>query len=611
MAAGEKNDRDAQESGASRPFMANDPERLAANFARAIEEAGKAAKAWVRPTEAGQTPDPTAEIFADMVTTLSKLTEYWTSESSRALEAQTRLFASYMDIWTASIRRIDGEPASGEIVAPDPGDKRFDDPDWSRNPFFAFLKQAYLVTARWAAELAKDADGLDTQTRQKAQFYVRQFTEALSPSNFVLTNPALLRETLASDGENLVRGMRMLAEDISADGGSLRLRQSDNTDFKLGRNIANTPGKVVARSDLAEIIQYEPATESVLKRPLIIVPPWINKYYILDLAAERSFIRWAVEQGHTVFAISWVNPDERHRSMGWDAYVSQGIGLGLDTIMERTDERQVNAIGYCVGGTLLAAALARMAQERDDRIASATFFAAQVDFTHAGDLRVFADAEQIERLEKSMSGRGFLEGSHMSAAFNMLRARDLIWPYVVNSYLRGRNPPPFDILFWNGDTTRVTAANHSYYLRNCYLENNLARGRAILNGKRISLSDIKIPVYNLAAMDDHIAPARSVLRGSHLFGGPVDFVLAGSGHIAGVVNPPTLGKYRHWTRAGLKDSLEEWLSGAREEPGSWWPNWQRWIERQDDTRVPARKPCPKKGFLADAPGNYVMIRHNL
>ncbi|WEX07588.1 class I poly(R)-hydroxyalkanoic acid synthase [Chelativorans sp. AA-79] len=588
-------------------YQVRDPERFALNMARAMEEAGKAAAVWARARENGEKRDAVPEPFGDMVRTFSKLTEYWVSDPARAIEAQTRLFSSYMMIWANSIRRLSGEPAEG-MVAPEPGDKRFEDPDWAKNAFFDFLKQAYLVTTRWAADLVENAEGLDEQSRHKARFYVRQLSEALSPSNFVLTNPQLLRETFESDGENLVRGMQMLAQDIMAGSGELRLRQADYTKFELGKNLATTPGKVVARNELAEIIQYQPSTEKVLRRPLMIVPPWINKFYVLDLNADRSFIRWAVDQGHTVFVISWVNPDERHGTYGWDEYVSDGIEFALATVARQTRQKKVNAIGYCVGGTLLAAALALMAQEKDDRIASATFFASQVDFTFAGDLKVFVDEEQIAALEQAMKKKGFLEGSRMATAFNMLRARDLIWPYVVNNYLRGREPLPFDLLYWNADSTRMAAANHSYYLRNCYLQNNLALGLAKLRGKRLSLSDIKVPVYNLATMDDHIAPAKSVLHGSKLFGGPVEFVLSASGHIAGVVNPPALGKYRYWTGKGPTESLEEWIAQAKEQQGSWWPHWQAWIEKLDGERVPARKLDRKTKWLGDAPGEYVRIR---
>jgi polyhydroxyalkanoate synthase len=589
-------------------YLVKDPERFALNLARMIEQAGKAASAWAEPRERGEIRESVAEPMADMVKTFSKVTEYWLSDPSRALEAQTRLFAGYLTVWGNAISRARTGEEPPEAVTPDLGDKRFQDPEWGRNAFFDFLKQVYLVTSRWANDLVEKADGLDEHTRHKASFYVKQVSNAISPSNFILTNPELFRETVASNGENLVRGMKMLAEDIAAGKGDLRLRQADYSHFEIGKNIAVSPGKVVGRSDVAEIIQYDSSTETVLKRPLLICPPWINKFYILDLNPEKSFIRWAVEQGHTVFVVSWVNPDERHGTKNWEAYIREGLQYGLDTIERATGEREVNAIGYCVGGTLLAAALALMAHEGDDRIRSATFFATQVDFTYAGDLKVFVDEDQVAAVERCMTGKGYLEGTRMATAFNMLRSGDLIWPYVVNNYMRGKDPLPFDLLYWNADSTRMAAANHSYYLRNCYLENTLSQGKMELAGHTLALSDIKIPVYNLATKDDHIAPARSVFLGSQFFGGPVDYVLTGSGHIAGVVNPPHLKKYQYWTGGRPIGSLDDWMATAAEKPGSWWPHWQDWILGQDDRHVKARKPGKGVKVLGDAPGTYVKVR---
>ena len=599
---------DEQAPPAAEQYVVKDPQRFALNVARMVEEAGKAAAAWARPRESGEIHDTVSEPATDMVKTFSKLTEYWLSDPQRAIEAQTRLFTGYMNVWANSIQRLNQGEQVDDAVKPDSGDKRFQDPEWGRNAFFDFLKQAYLVTSRWANDLVEHADGLDQHTRHKAGFYVKQLSHAISPSNFILTNPELFRETVASDGENLVRGMKMLAEDIVAGHGELKLRQADYSKFEIGRNVAVSPGKVVGRTDVAEIIQYDPSTETVLKRPLLICPPWINKFYILDLNPQKSFIRWAVEQGHTVFVISWVNPDQRHGSKGWESYIREGIEYGLDTIEAATGEREVNAIGYCVGGTLLAAALALMAQEGDDRIRSVTFFTTQVDFTFAGDLKVFVDEEQIAALEQAMGEKGFLEGTRMATAFNMLRSGDLIWPYVVNNYMRGKEPMPFDLLYWNADSTRMGAANHSYYLRNCYLDNTLSQGRMQLAGKTLSLADVTIPVYNLASREDHIAPARSVFLGCRCFGGPVEYVMAGSGHIAGVVNPPSMKKYQHWTGGKPEGDFDEWVASATENPGSWWPHWQRWIEALDDRRVTARTPGERTTTFGDAPGEYVKVR---
>jgi polyhydroxyalkanoate synthase len=455
--------------------------------------------------------------------------------------------------------------------------------------------------------MVEDAEGIDSHTREKAAFYLRQISAALAPSNFVVTNPELLRQTLSENAGNLVRGMQMLVEDIRAGGGELKLRQSDGAQFRLGENLATTPGKVIHQNELCQLIQYEAKTPRVLKRPLLIVPPWINKFYILDLTAEKSFVRWAVEQGHTVFVISWVNPDQRQARKSFEDYMRAGILESLDVIASATGVRDVNAIGYCVGGTLLTVALGYMATTRDTRIKTATLFAAQIDFTHAGDLKVFVDEKQISALERGMTVRGYLEGRKMSAAFNMLRPNDLIWPYVISNYLKGRQPPPFDLLYWNSDTTRMPAANHSFYLRGCYLDNRLSRGEMEIGGVKLDLKKVKVPVYNLATREDHIAPARSVFYGSSFLGGKTTFVLAGSGHIAGVINPPARKKYQFWTGSAPKgDGYAEWLTHAKEHPGSWWPHWQTWIERNDKVRVKARKIGGGKITpIEDAPGRYV------
>ncbi|SFU14318.1 class I poly(R)-hydroxyalkanoic acid synthase [Mesorhizobium sp. YR577] len=599
---------DADPTPSVEQYLVKDPERFALNLARMVEQAGKAASAWAEPREKGEIRDSVAEPMADMVKTFSKLTEYWLSDPSRALEAQTRLFSGYMNVWSNAIQRAGAGERAEEGIKPEKGDKRFQDPEWAKNAFFDFLKQTYLVTSRWANDLVEHADGLDEHTRHKASFYVKQVSNAISPSNFILTNPELFRETVMSNGENLVRGMKMLAEDIVAGKGDLKLRQADYSQFEIGRNMAMTPGKVVGRSDVAEIIQYEPATEKVLKRPLLICPPWINKFYILDLNPQKSFIRWAVEQGHTVFVISWINPDERHGLKGWEAYIREGLQYGLDTIEAATGEKEVNAIGYCVGGTLLAAALALLAQEGDNRIQSVTFFTTQVDFTFAGDLKVFVDEDQIAALERSMNGKGYLDGTKMATAFNMLRSGDLIWPYVVNNYMRGKDPLPFDLLYWNADSTRMAAANHSFYLRNCYLENNLSQGRTELAGRTISLGDITIPVYNLASREDHIAPALSVFLGCQYFSGPVEYVMAGSGHIAGVVNPPAANKYQYWTGGKPTGKFDQWIEKAKENQGSWWPHWQNWVAEKNPAQVPARIPGEHTKTLGDAPGSYVKVR---
>jgi polyhydroxyalkanoate synthase subunit PhaC len=583
-------------------------EQFAHNIARMMEEGGKALAAYLKPREEGRVDEQYAEV-TDVVKTLGHVADYWLRDPQRALEVQSSLGKAYLDLWGNAVKRMTGEAVT-PIATPDPRDKRFSDPEWSSNQFFDFLKQAYLLTVNWAERLVHDAKGIDPHILHKADFYVRQITNAIAPSNFVLTNPELLRETLASKAENLVRGMHMLAEDIQAGHGELRIRQSDYKLFEVGRNLALTPGKVIFQNDLMQLIQYAPSTATVLKRPLLIVPPWINKFYILDLNPEKSFIRWCVAQGVTVFVISWVNPDAGLARKGFEDYMREGPLAALDVIEKATGERDVNSMGYCVGGTLLATTLAYMASRGDERIKSASLLTAQIDFTHAGDLKVFVDEEQIAAREREMGERGYLEGKKMATAFNLLRSNDLIWPYVINNYLKGKEPAPFDLLYWNSDATRMPAANHSFYLRNCYMENRLSKGEMVIAGEKLDLKRVKVPIYNLATREDHIAPAKSVLLGSKFFGGRVRFVLAGSGHIAGVVNPPDKTKYQYWTgRKPTSANLERWLSKAKEHAGSWWPDWVDWLKSQDPAEVPARQPGGGTVTpIEDAPGAYVKAK---
>ena len=584
-----------------------DLEALTTNTAALMEGLGRATAASLKPLEEGKAPGQPPEELSDMAKTFGAVMENLTADPEKLVMAQTALTRDFVNLWAGTLKKLGGE-AVEPIATPDPSDRRFKDPEWNSNPVFDFIKQAYLITTRWAEDIVHKTNGVDDHTRHKAEFYLRQLSSALAPSNFVVTNPELIRETVKQNGDNLVRGMKMLAEDIEAGNGRLKLRQSDDSKFKVGENMATTPGKVVFRNDLFELIQYTPTTESVFKRPLLIVPPWINKFYILDLNPEKSFIRWAVSQGLTVFVISWVNPDERLAEKSFGSYMKEGVMTALDQVEKACGEREVTAIGYCVGGTLLSVTMAYMAAHNDHRIASATLFTTQVDFTYAGDLKVFADEDQIKQIEDRMYARGYLEGSSMANAFNMLRPNDLIWPYVVNVYLKGQAPFPFDLLYWNSDSTRMPAANHSFYLRNCYLENRLSKGEMEVEGIKLDLSKIKAPIYNLAAREDHIAPAKSVFLGSRFFGGPVDYVLAGSGHIAGVVNPAEKPKYQYWTGGKAVGTLDDWISKAEEHPGSWWPHWIKWIETQAPEKVSARKPGGKLKTLDDAPGTYVRMK---
>ena len=586
-----------------------DPEAFAMNFAKAMENSGKALAAYLKPRESGDVVDKPPNELTEVVKTLTAVAEYWLSDNERSSDLQTRIAKAYLDLWGSATRRLAGEEAP-PAISPAPRDKRFADPEWKSNQFFDFVMQLYLLTTQWAHDLVHNAEGLDPHTRKKAEFYVNQITNALSPSNFVLTNPEVLRETITSSGGNLVRGMQMLAEDIEAGKGSLKIRQSDPANLAVGVNMATTPGKVIFQNELMQLIQYAPATEKVLRTPLLIVPPWINKFYILDLRPEKSFIKWCVDQGVTVFVISWVNPDKSLGAKTWEDYMKEGPLTAMDVIEKATGEMKVHTMGYCVGGTMLATTLAWLAEKRRQRVASATFLAAQVDFTHAGDLLVFVDEGQISALERDMQESGVLEGNKMAMAFNMLRSNDLIWSYVVSNYLKGQPPSAFDLLHWNSDATRMPAANHSYYLRNCYLENRLTSGSMVLDNTLLDLGKVKVPVYNLATREDHIAPADSVLRGSQFFGGPVKYVLAGSGHIAGVINPPASGKYQYWTNENIADiSLADWMKAADEHKGSWWPDWRGWLGRIDAEEVEARSVgSDALPPIEDAPGSYVKVR---
>ena len=586
-----------------------DPEAFAMNLARAMESSGQALAAYLKPRENGELRDKPPNEIGEVVKTFSAVAEYWLSDKERSAELQMKMGKAYLDLWGSAVRRLAGEQAA-PAIAPSPRDKQFSDPEWKSNQFFDFMVQLYLLTTQWAQDLVRNAEGIDAHTRKKAEFYVQQIANALAPSNFVLTNPEVLRETLASSGDNLVRGMKMLAEDIEAGQGTLRIRQSDPSNLVVGVNIATTPGKVIFQNELMQLIQYQPATENVLRTPLLIVPPWINKFYILDLKPEKSFIKWCVDQGVTVFVISWVNPDRTLGAKTFDDYMREGPLAAMDAIERATGELKVHTMGYCVGGTLLASTLAWLAEKRRVRVTSATFLAAQVDFTHAGDLLVFVDEDQISALERDMQASGVLEGSKMAMAFNMLRSNDLIWSYVVSNYLKGKPPSSFDLLHWNSDATRMPAANHSYYLRNCYLENRLSAGSMVLDNTLLDLSKVRVPIYNLATREDHIAPADSVLYGSQFFGGPVKYVLSGSGHIAGVVNPPSSGKYQFWTNDNIRDvALADWLKGAQEHKGSWWPDWREWLAGIDAEEVPAREVgTGALPAIEDAPGSYVRVR---
>lgn len=532
------------------------------------------------------------------------------ADPTKLWEAQLGLWQDSLKLWESATRRMLGEETE-PTIEPAPSDRRFKDDAWRENPIFDYIKQSYLLAARYLQSCVRDVDGLDPKTAQKVDFYTRQFVDAMAPSNFVLTNPQVLRRTLESGGENLLEGLNNLLDDLERGKGRLRISMTDLEAFEPGKNVAVTPGKVIYQNELMQLVQYQPATQTVFRRPLLIIPPWINKFYILDLRPKNSFIKWAVEQGHTVFVISWVNPDARLAEKTFEDYMTRGALAALDAIEQATGEREVNAIGYCIGGTLLATTLAYSAASGDERIRSATFFVSLVDFTNVGELGVFIDEEQLELIEKHMARKGYFEGEHMADAFNLLRANDLIWSFVVNNYLLGKDPFPFDLLYWNSDSTRMPRAMHSFYLRKMYQENLLSTpGGITIKGVPIDLGKIELPTYILSTREDHIAPWKSTYNATQLYRGPIRFVLGFSGHIAGVINPPTSGKYGYATNEKLPADPEQWLAGAEHREGSWWSDWQRWVARcNTGDKVPAR--VPGDGTLTpieDAPGSYVKVR---
>lgn len=588
-------------------YMIGDPEEFAHNMARLVEEGSKVLAGLIERSGPGNGPYSGSGEMGEAMKTMGEVYQHWLTQPARLAEAQSDLMRGYVELWNSSMMRMMGQPAK-PVVEPEPGDNRFRDPDWSENQYFDFCKQAYLLYAQWAEDLVEKTEGMDERSKQRAEFHLRQLSSAFAPSNFVFTNPEVMRETLASNADNLVKGMKHFADDIEKGGDLLKIAQTDIDAFEVGGNLAITPGKVVFQNDLLQLIQYEPTTEKVHAVPILIAPPWINKFYILDLVPQKSFLKYVVSRGFTVFVISWVNPDEELSHKTFEDYMHEGLLTAADEVCKITDQPQCNVLGYCVGGTLLGTTLAWLAAKGEAPFKSATFLAAQVDFSKAGDLLVFIDEAQLRSLEEMMTERGYLDGSRMANVFNMLRPRDLIWPYIINNYLLGKKPFPFDLLFWNQDSTRMPAANHGFYLREFYKENRLAKGDMVLDGTRLDLGEVTLPIYELATREDHIAPAKSVFIGSQMFGGSVRYVLAGSGHIAGVVNPPEKHKYQYWTNDGSDaDTLEGWLDNAEEHAGSWWPDWTGWLAKQSGRKITARVPGDGPYVaIEDAPGSYVM-----
>jgi polyhydroxyalkanoate synthase len=542
------------------------------------------------------------------------LSQYMSSifrDPEKSIKAQIDLQQRYQSLAQYTWHRMNGEQVE-PVIAGDKNDRRFKDPRWTENPIFDHIRQSYLLTTQWWQERLTDIEMVDPKTARKMRFALRQYLDAMAPSNFWMTNPEVLDETLKSKGENLLKGMENLIADLKANKGMPKVSMVKEGLFEVGKNLAMTKGKVVYQNELVQIIQYEPLTKQVFKTPLVIISPWINKYYILDMQAENSFVKWAVEQGHTVFITSWANPTAAHKDITFEDYMTKGLASAIATAMEATGEKEVNVIGYCIGGTLLTILLSYWkAHGIKSPVKSATFFTTLLDFEDSGDLTLFTDEAQISAMEESMSEKGYLDAWHMHTTFNMLRANDLIWSFVVNNYLLGREPFPFDLLYWNSDSTGIPGPAHSFYLRQMYLENNLVKpGKFKIKDTAIDIREVDTPAYFISAIEDHIAPWKATYKSAKLISGKdVTFTLAGSGHIAGVVNHPSKNKYGYWVSKHLPNDPDEWLMETAKHDGSWWPHWAKWIAKFGGAKVAAR--VPGKGRLKaieNAPGSFVKVR---
>lgn len=582
--------------------------KLAQNFSKIIEQSQRVLQEYLKRQERNdQIPliDPTiiGKSFQEFFDQLLKNPE-------TLIEAQVDFWKNTLDLWQSASKRMLGHKVQ-PIITPPPGDKRFADVQWAENAVFDFIKQSYLLAADSVQGLARKVEGLDDKTARRVQFYTRQFVDAMAPTNFVHTNPTVLKATLDSSGDNLVKGLQNLLGDLERGRGQLQIKMTDLKAFKPGENIAVTPGKVIFQNELLQLIQYDPSTPTVYQRPFLFVSPWINKYYIMDMRPKNSMVKWMVNQGFTVFMTSWINPDERLAHKKFEDYMLS-IVAGMDAIEQATGEREINAAGYCLGGTILLITMAYLAAQKDQRVQSAICFACMTDFSEPGELEVFIDEELITLLEKQMGERGYLDGSQMAGVFSMLRANDLIWYFVVNNYLLGKDPYPFDLLYWNSDSTRMPRDMHSFYVRNMYQKNLLRESGGItLAGVPIDLGKIKAPICFLSAYEDHIAPWKSTYAGTQLVGGPVKFVLSGSGHIAGVINPASSDKYGFWLNSKVPPNPDDWFKDAVQQEGSWWPDWLTWLQPYAGPQVPAR--IPGDGQLEpieEAPGSYVKMRYD-
>ncbi len=596
----------AEEKGTRMPEV--DYEALAQTLSEVTTKSQELVQAFLRQEQSAH--HVTVEDAAQMAQLFQQLASRLMADPGRLMQAQVSFWQDCMSLMQSTTLRLWGlEPEP--VAEPGQGDRRFKHDHWEDHPFFGFVKQSYLLAADHTHSVVRDVEGLDDQTKKKVDFYTRAFIDAMAPSNFAATNPEVLERTVETGGQNLLQGLSNLLDDLKRGRGRLDIKMTDHDAFEVGVNLATTPGKVVYQNELMQLIQYEPITEQVHSRPLLLVPAWINKYYIMDLSEEKSLVRWLVSQGHTVFIISWRNPDERLADRGFEDYMLEGPVAALDVVRAVTGSEEVNLVGYCLGGTLSACTLAWLAARGDHRVRAASFLTCMLDFEYPGELEVFLDEEQISALERRMGDKGYLEGRYMASTFNMLRANDLVWSFFVHNYLKGDEPFPFDLLYWNSDSTNMPAKMHSFYLRNMYQRNLLKEPGSIeLAGEPIDLGRIDVPAYFMSAREDHIAPWQSTIRGPRLLAGPTRYVLGGSGHIAGVINPPHKNKYGYWTNTAKTVDQDEWLAGAEAHEGSWWNDWGQWLAEYGGELVPAR-PVGSERYqpIEEAPGSYV--RHGV
>ena len=589
----------------------HNPEDLAFQISSFTERSQRAMQAfWQRQVEEQQEdgfnlidPDAVSKAFMAFGTRLM-------ADPTKLAEAQIAFWQSQTKLWQRIMLKAQGDDLE-PMIQPEKSDRRFRDKAWDNDLLFNYLKQSYLLSSDWLQSLVDKVDDQDPEQQERVAFYTRQFISAMSPTNFAATNPAVLKKAEETGGQNLIDGLHHLLEDMERGKGRLQISMTDEEAFEVGKNVATSEGQVVYQNDLMQLIQYAPTTETVYKRPLMIVPPWINKFYILDLQPKNSFIRHAVDEGHTVFVISWANPTEKLGRKSFDDYLLEGPLSAMAAIEQATGEREINVLGFCIGGILTATFLAHLtAKGEDDRIKSATFLTSMFDFKHVGETRVFIDDDQIAQMEKHVAEKGYLEAYHMADMFSMMRENDLIWSFVVNNYLMGREPMAFDLLYWNSDSTRLPSTMLLYYLKEFYQKNLLREpGGLTLAGTKIDMTTVKTPTYFLAAKDDHIAPWKSCYPGMQLLAGPTKFVLAASGHVAGVVNPPASKKYGYWASTKKPADPDTWLEGATWHDGSWWPDWYRWLSRKAGKKVPARTIGDGElSPIEPAPGSYVKVR---